>query len=622
MDFSRIVNFFKKADDCDQPQLLEQIQSADVLLLEHKKIVSDIYHHSHVPEKHFASLYLYSIKRLADWVQTLPASQNHHHSSNGGFLLHTLEVIEIALKQRNNKMLPIGSSVEKQNKKKDLWTFAVFVAALLHDIGKTVSDVNIMLYDSQRKELGRWSPWLGSMSSVDKVKFYQYQYNSDRKYQQHSLLPLSLLSYFINPTAIDWMQKESDLFTLLLMTLQGRNAEGAIIADIIKYADSESSAKSLKSLKSLPSSNGNAHNPSKPQPQPKSLADKLLDTMRHLVLETDLKINAPGAVMFTTTTDIYFVSKVIMDKVRSSLDKDKQKGVPFDNSRMMDELLQFHIITPNSEGKAIWKCVLSGGGFKKPVNLTMLKMPLEKIYYFESGKDFSHFSGNIEEDGVVKDDNDNNSNPTQSDQYNNGSEGGSEDNAIINLPMPPGFETIVDDNNNDDGNQDKETPKKDKTTSQIQKPKKTLEKEKINTNQSQQPTLETELGKGFLAWLIESVNNRTIAINTTQSKVHIIEYNDNKALFLVSPKIFKEYNIDQWAQTQKQFGRLKSNLKTHTSENIWQVKTKTQRKDKKPSTIRGYLIVNLDGYNIDNLPEPNRYLDLITQQPKDNNPNE
>jgi hypothetical protein len=65
-----------------------------------------------------------------------------------------------------------------------------------------------------------------------------------------------------------------------------------------------------------------------------------------------LKINAPGAVMFTTADDIYFVSKVIMDKIRDSLNKDKQKGIPFDNSRMMDELLQFHIITPNQKGKA------------------------------------------------------------------------------------------------------------------------------------------------------------------------------------------------------------------------------------------------------------------------------
>jgi hypothetical protein len=81
--------------------------------------------------------------------------------------------------------------------------------------------------------------------------------------------------------------------------VQGRNAEGAIIADIIKYADSESSANSLKNL----GGNSKSQQPQpQPQPQPKSLADKLLDTMRYLALETDLKINAPGAVMFTTST--------------------------------------------------------------------------------------------------------------------------------------------------------------------------------------------------------------------------------------------------------------------------------------------------------------------------------
>jgi hypothetical protein len=82
------------------------------------------------------------------------------------------------------------------------------------------------------------------------------------------------------------MQKESDLFTLLLMSLQGRCVEGAIIADIVKYADSESSAKSLKN-----SNNSNSLKPNQPQlqtqtqlqPQPKSLADKLLDTLRYLV---------------------------------------------------------------------------------------------------------------------------------------------------------------------------------------------------------------------------------------------------------------------------------------------------------------------------------------------------
>jgi hypothetical protein len=65
--------------------------------------------------------------------------------------------------------------------------------------------------------------------------------------------------------------------------------------------------------------------------------------------------------------------------------------------------------------------------------------------------------------------------------------------------------------------------------------------------------------RGSFEWLIKVINNKTIAINTAQSKVHIVTYKSDKSLFLVSPKIFKEYDVDQWAKTQKQFGRLKIN---------------------------------------------------------------
>jgi hypothetical protein len=61
----------------------------------------------------------------------------------------------------------------------------------------------------------------------------------------------------------------------------------------------------------------------------------------------------------------------------------------------------------------------------------------------------------------------------------------------------------------------------------------------------------------------------------------------------------KRWHIkNQWMCTKKVYGRLKINLKTHTSENIWQVQTKTQRKGKTPSKIRGYLIIELNRYNI------------------------
>jgi integrating conjugative element relaxase (TIGR03760 family) len=648
----KIIKFFQAGTVETVDSRLVQIQTANELLRKHKKLIDGIYHQSHVPEKHFKRLYFYSIERLAIWVQNLPASQNHHHSSSGGFLLHTLEVVEIAIKRRNTKMLPIGTNVEKQNEKKDLWTFAIFVAALLHDIGKTVSDVDIMLYDVKHKALGKWSPWFGRMSDVSDAKYYRYQYNASRKYQQHSLLPLTLLSQFINPVAIDWMQKESDLFTLLLMSLQGRHAEGAIIADIIKYADSESSARSLRN-----SNNSNSPKPDQPQlqtqlqPQPKSLADKLLDTLRYLVLETNLKINAPGAVMFTTANDIYFVSKVIMDKIRDSLNKDKQKGIPFDNSRMMDELLQFHIITPNQKGKAIWNCKLSGGGFKKPVKLTMLKMPLEKIYFKAGGNndyddDYNDvFSGDIIEqtDEVMSNKaklSTSNIEPGTQTPEAKGDKHASIQKitpveSTLSLPLPPGFETSP--INKEIGEDVIDATQKTQRTQRTQSPAQELKKP-INASTSTSTStstsaststrqlgsnkllLETELGKDFLEWLIKAINSKTIAINTAQSKVHIVTYKGDKALFLVSPKIFKEYDIDQWAKTQKQFGRLKSNLKTHTGENIWQVQTKTQRKGRTPSKIRGYLIIELNrhSFNLNNLPEANKYLDLMTSQPKNN----
>ena len=103
---------YKKHKDYKHHKILQRIKSSSELLATHQNLIAKIYHHSHAPKPHFNNLYLYSIKRLACWTQGLPASQNHHHSNVGGLLLHTLEVIEIALKQRNTKMLPIGESVE------------------------------------------------------------------------------------------------------------------------------------------------------------------------------------------------------------------------------------------------------------------------------------------------------------------------------------------------------------------------------------------------------------------------------------------------------------------------------------------------------------------------------
>ena len=151
---------------------LIQIQTSQKLLEKHKVIIDNIYHSSQVPKEHWIEYYLLPIAILAEYLQSLQASQNHHHSYTGGFLVHTLEVIDIALKKRHTYMLPIGASVETQSMKKDLWTYAVFTCALSHDIGKIISDITVLLFDKQGKKLGRWTPFSGPMNNIPKAYYY------------------------------------------------------------------------------------------------------------------------------------------------------------------------------------------------------------------------------------------------------------------------------------------------------------------------------------------------------------------------------------------------------------------------------------------------------------------
>lgn len=71
---------------------------------------------------------------MPGYVQQLPASEAHHHCDRGGLLAHGLEVALHALKLRRGHLLPQRADTEEIVAKRDIWTFAIFSAALLHDI--------------------------------------------------------------------------------------------------------------------------------------------------------------------------------------------------------------------------------------------------------------------------------------------------------------------------------------------------------------------------------------------------------------------------------------------------------------------------------------------------------
>jgi integrating conjugative element relaxase (TIGR03760 family) len=605
-----------------KPQGFYEISSANTLLKSHTNILDRIYRHSRSPHNHYQNYYLYSINKMAELLQLLPASQAHHHAFNGGFLLHNLEVIELALEKRNEKLLPLGSTPEVQNYKKDVYSFGVFIAAIMHDIGKIITDIEIFLYDKKYNELGRWSPFTNSITTNKQAVYYKYFYNPDRRYSDHPLCANLLLTQIVNPVALDWVKQEIELWNMLLMTIGGRSVEGGVIADIIKHADGTSVANSLKNS---PTTNTTQEESSRP----KSLAEKLLDTLRYITLEVPQKINEPGAGIYTTNTDVWYVSKRTIDEVKKQLREDKQTGVPNDNVRIMEEMLQFKIIIPNDKDKAIWDCNLTGGGFKKPQKLTMLRVAIDKIYTNNNApKPFTGDISLIETSEVVgninstqntinitnKDDVEKAFDNTQksSNKIDNNDKNSTEKtNTTETTELIPGFDDLLFGTSN-----------KADTTENVENNTKTTDNKNNATKDLKQIDVEEELdkslGESFMQWLKESIKNDDLEINNPQAKLHVVSYANQDSLFLVSPSIFKEYDKNNWESVQKQFTRTKYNEKSYNDDNIWKVKTMTTRKHKDGKIIKGYLISDAKSQGFTNMPSPNKYITLITPTTKEN----
>ena len=135
-----MFKFFKK-----NPLTNEKIngiygRSSNDLLKPYQHIINQIEQNVGVPNDHWNVNYLEFMSNFALKVQLLPASESHHHSSYGGLLEHSLETGLNALKLRRGKMLPVGANAEVIERKKEIWSYAIFTAALLHDVGKPLTD--------------------------------------------------------------------------------------------------------------------------------------------------------------------------------------------------------------------------------------------------------------------------------------------------------------------------------------------------------------------------------------------------------------------------------------------------------------------------------------------------
>ncbi|WP_038032982.1 TraI domain-containing protein, partial [Thioalkalivibrio sp. ALE28] len=169
-----MLRLFRRREPASQPPTgtpregLLPVQTAEQLLqVPHRQaLLRQIANLLALPAGCSSEYVVSAIERYAAFVQAAPASEVHHHSGRGGMLDHGLEVVLKALQIRRGYVLPPRAEPERLSHEADAWSYGVFSAAVLRDVGKPVVDQEIVLYDTLGNRLGRWEPWHGQMEDA------------------------------------------------------------------------------------------------------------------------------------------------------------------------------------------------------------------------------------------------------------------------------------------------------------------------------------------------------------------------------------------------------------------------------------------------------------------------
>lgn len=325
------------------------------------------------------------IHAAIDYAQLLPASESHHHAQPGGLIIHMLETVQHAVQIRNGYMLPKNAAPEEVTEMQHRWTYGIIVAALLHDIARPMSDINVYLFADGIKRR-RWQPVTGSMRASG-ATHYAIDFDiEERNYLAHQKLPVMLMQALVPASSMRWLSDDERLIEDLTEYLSGIK-DNKPIPEIVTKADSESVKRNLLTGSRV------RFTVAKRAP----LIELLMQAIRDMHRDGQIVINRPGACGWVYGDSIWYVSKRLADEVRAYLQQNKVQGIPGTekNDRLFDTWQEYGALITTPTGKAVWDVMISMPDWEGK-RMTVLRFPLEKIYGKDIGTYPSPMHGRID----------------------------------------------------------------------------------------------------------------------------------------------------------------------------------------------------------------------------------
>ena len=206
--------------------------------------------------------YLFSevIKRYIEYIHMLPASENHHHSTPGGMIVHSLEASAHAQKYaKEHKPDSLGmQDLDKQAL--PVYRYAAWLATFMHDAGKVLRDIVVDAVDveskgknirvSNKNPIPSWQPQKESLVSWAKrfnVATYSVTYVKDRIHNQHNVDSVQLLQPVLGKgKALEYiLNSPADVHSRLVRVLAGHDNGKDFIASSVRRGDMLSTSRNV-----------------------------------------------------------------------------------------------------------------------------------------------------------------------------------------------------------------------------------------------------------------------------------------------------------------------------------------------------------------------------------------
>lgn len=282
------------------------------------------------------------LQTVAGYYHLLPASEAHHHCTPGGLLEHSLQTAMYTMRASATVLFESGGAPSSRRENEKRWRLATFVAALLHDCAKPLSDVHVTAPDGEL----RWNPlrqglweWLQEHHLPGYCVTFRRARHANHELRafevMHRLLPVELREWLLEAP-------NQDIYRVMLGAITG-SRQDTVIQRLVSKGDSQSTDLDLRE---------NAMNRLKVASVAVPALSSTLTIMRGLVADGSWTFNAPGSRLFlvrhATGQRLYLIWNKAAEQVIEQLRIRRIVGVDRNAEAILAVLADARVIVPRS----------------------------------------------------------------------------------------------------------------------------------------------------------------------------------------------------------------------------------------------------------------------------------